>query len=112
MEHLRSLDLGVDMAMAMDAKEAQRICGIEQSGVWLSRGAGLNLYEASKQLLKNHDQLTCVWNTHITRLEKGAKAWHLFDAKNKMVVSADKVVIACAMDAKPLMSSLDVFACL
>ena len=107
-EHLRSLDLDTDMAMAMDAKEAQRVCGIEQSGVWLPRGAGLNLYEASKQLLKNHERLTCVWNTRITRLEKGAKAWHLFDAKNEMVFSADKVVIACAMEAKPLMSSIDV----
>ena len=108
MEHLRYLDLDVDMAIAMDAKEAQRVCGIEQSGVWLPRGAGLNLYEASKQLLKNHERLTCVWNTRITRLEKGAKAWHLFDAKNEMVVSADKVVIACAMEAKPLMGSIDI----
>ena len=108
MEHLRYLDLDVDMAIAMDAKEAQRVCGIEQSGVWLPRGAGLNLYEASKQLLKNQERLTCVWNTHITRLEKGAKTWHLFDAKNEMVVSADKVVIACAMEAKPLMGSIDI----
>ena len=108
MEHLRSLDLGVDMAMAMDAKEAQRVCGIEQSGVWLPRGAGLNLYEASKQLLKNHERLTCFWNTRITHLEKGAKAWHLYDAKNEMLVSADKVVVACAMEAKPLMSSIDI----
>ncbi len=108
MEHLRSLDLDADMAMAMDAKDAQRVCGIEQSGVWLPRGAGLNLYEASKQLLKSHERLTCVWNTPITRLEKGAKAWHLFDEKNEMVVSADKVVIACAMEAKPLMSSIDI----
>ena len=107
-EHLRSLDLDTDMAMAMDAKEAQRVCGIEQSGVWLPRGAGLNLSEASKQLLKNHERLTCVWNTRITRLEKGAKAWHLFDAKNEMVFSADKVVIACAMETKPLMSSIDI----
>jgi tRNA 5-methylaminomethyl-2-thiouridine biosynthesis bifunctional protein len=108
MEHLRYLGLDVDMAIAMDAKEAQRVCGIEQSGVWLPRGAGLNLYEASKQLLKNHERLTCVWNTRITRLEKGAKAWHLFDAKNEMVFSADKVVIACAMETKPLMSSIDI----
>ena len=108
MEHLRSLDLDVDMAMAMDAKEAQRVCGIEQSGVWLPRGAGLNLYEASKQLLKNHDRLACVWNARITRLEKGVKSWHLFDAKNEMLVSADKVVVACAMDAKSLMKSIDI----
>ena len=108
MEHLRSLDLDVDMAMAMDANEAQRVCGIEQSGVWLPRGAGLNLYEASKQLLKNHERLTYVWSTRITRLEKRAKSWHLFDAKNEMVVSANKVVVACAMEAKPLMSSIDI----
>ena len=107
-EHLRSLDLDTDMAMAMDAKEAQRVCGIEQSGVWLPRGAGLNLSEASNKLLKNHARLTCVWNTSIMRLEKVAKAWHLFDSKNEIVVAADKVVIACAMEAKPLMSSIDV----
>ena len=108
MEHLRSLDLDVDMAIAMDANEAKRVCGIEQSGVWLPRGAGLNLYETSKQLLKNQERLTCAWNTRITRLEKGAKAWNLFDAKNEIVVSADKVVMACAMEAKPLMSSIDI----
>lgn len=108
MEHLRSLDLDVDMAIAMDANEAKRVCGIEQSGVWLPRGAGLNLYETSKQLLKKQERLNCVWNTRITRLEKGAKTWKLFDAKNEIVASADKVVIACAMEAKPLMSSIDI----
>lgn len=108
MEHLRSLELDVDMAMVMDTKKAQRVCGIEQSGVWLPRGAGLNLYEASKQMLRSHNLLTYIWNTRISRLEKGVKAWHLFDAKNKLVVSADKVVIACAMEAKLLMSGIDI----
>lgn len=108
MEHLRSLDLDADMAMAMDAKEAQHVCGIEQSGVWLPRGAGLNLYEASKQLLKNHERLTCLWNRRVSRLEKSGNTWLLLDNANQPIVSANKVVIACAMDAKPLMSSIDI----
>ena len=53
-EHLRSLNLDEEMAIAMDAQEAKQFCRIEQSGVWLPRGAGLNLYESSKGLL--HEQ--------------------------------------------------------
>ena len=108
MEHLRSLGLDSDMAVAMDAEDAHRVCGIKQSGVWLPRAAGLNLHEASKRLLKAHDRLNCLWNTRITRLEKGSNAWYLFDAKNQMIISADKVVIACAMEAKPLTGSIDI----
>ena len=107
-EHLRLLGLEGDMAVALDAQEAQMICGIPQSGVWLPRGAGLNLYEASKELLKSHDRLTCVWNTRIVRLEKVNNAWHLIDAKNQVIASAAKVVVACAMEAKALMSSIDI----
>jgi tRNA 5-methylaminomethyl-2-thiouridine biosynthesis bifunctional protein len=107
-DHLRSLGLDSDMAMAMDPQEAQRVCGIEQSGVWLPRGACLNLYEASKQLLQAHERLTCLWNARVVRLERSEDAWHLFDATNQLIVSADKIVIACAMETKPLMSSIDV----
>lgn len=107
-DHLRSLGLDSDMAMAMDPQEAQRVCGIEQSGVWLPRGACLNLYEASKQLLQAHERLTCLWSARVVRLDRSEDTWHLFDATNQLIVSADKVVIACAMETKPLMSSIDV----
>ena len=107
-DHLCSLGLDSDMAMAMDAQEAQHVCGIEQSGVWLPRGACLNLYEASKQLLQAHERLTCLWNTRVMRLERSEDAWHLFDVTDQLIVSADKVVIACAMETKPLMSSIGV----
>ena len=62
-EHLRSLGLDQDMAIALDAQEAIKVCGIDQSGVWLPRAAGLNLHETSKRLLQEHQQLTCLWNT-------------------------------------------------
>ena len=107
-ENLRSLDLDEDMAVAMDAQEAAKVCGVQQSGVWLPRGAGLNLLETSKQLLQDHERLTCLWNTHVMRLEKCDGRWHLFDASNKFIVSANKVVVACALEAKALMSSIGI----
>ncbi len=107
-EYLRSLGLDQNMAIAMDAQEAEKLCGIAQSGVWLSRGAGLNLLEATKQLLQDHERLTCLWNTHIARLQGHGSQWHLFDASNKCILTANKVVVACALDAKPLMASTGV----
>ena len=107
-EHLRSLGLDQDMAIAMDAQEALKVCGVEQSGVWLPRGAGLNLQETSKQLLHEHQRLTCLWNMRIVRLEEQGNQWHLYDASNTLILTADKVVVACAMEAKALMSSIDI----
>jgi len=107
-EYLRSLGLDQDMAVAMDAQEAKKLCGIPQSGVWLPRGAGLNLLETSKQLLQDHERLTCIWNTRVTRLEECGKQWQLFDAANKPILTANKVVVACALEAKALMSSIGI----
>ena len=107
-EHLRALNLDQEMAMAMDAQEAAKVCGIEQSGVWLPRGAGLNLYETSKQLLQEHRQLTCLWNTRVTRLEECNNQWRLYDAANELILTADKVVVACALEAKALMASIGI----
>ena len=106
--HLRSLNLDEDMAIAMDAQEAKQFCRIEQSGVWLPRGAGLNLHETSKGLLHEQQRLTCVWNTRIVRLEELGNQWHLFDASNKLIVTANQVVVACAIEAKDLMNSIGI----
>ena len=107
-EHLQFLNLDRDMAIAMDAQEAQKICGIGQNGVWLPRGACLNLYEASRQLLQSHERLTCIWNNRVARLEKSSDTWRLFDDLNQLIVSADKVVIACATETKALLTSIDI----
>jgi tRNA 5-methylaminomethyl-2-thiouridine biosynthesis bifunctional protein len=107
-EHLRSLGLDPDMAIALDAEQAIKVCGVEQSGVWLPRGAGLNLHEASQQLLQEHRQLTCLWNTRIVRLEEQGNLWHLFDTSNKSILTANKVLVACSMEAKALMSSIGI----
>ena len=107
-EHLRSLNLDEDMAIAMDAQEAKRFCGIEQSGVWLPRGAGLNLHETSKGLLHEQQRLTCVWSTRIARLEELSDQWHLFDASNNLIMTANQVVVACAIEAKDLMNSIGI----
>ena len=107
-EHLRALDLDEDMAIAMDAQEAKKLCGIEQSGVWLPRGAGLNLHETSKELLHEQQRLTYMWNTRIARLEELSNQWHLFDASNKLIVTANQVVVACALEAKDLMNSIGI----
>jgi tRNA 5-methylaminomethyl-2-thiouridine biosynthesis bifunctional protein len=107
-KHLRSLDLDEDMAIAMDAQEAKKHCGVEQSGVWLPRGAGLNLHETSKELLQEHQRLNCIWNTRIARLEAFGNQWYLFDASNKLIVTANQVVVACAMEAKALLNSIGI----
>jgi len=107
-EFLRALSLDEDMAIVMNAQEALLSCGIKQSGVWLPRGARLNLLEASKRLLQEHERLKCVWNTQVTRLEERQNKWYLFDGANSLILSANKVVVACAQDAKALMSSIDI----
>jgi tRNA 5-methylaminomethyl-2-thiouridine biosynthesis bifunctional protein len=56
--YLQSLDLDQSIALALDAQDAEKICGIKQSGVWLPRGASLNLFETSNALLQDQDHLT------------------------------------------------------
>jgi tRNA 5-methylaminomethyl-2-thiouridine biosynthesis bifunctional protein len=106
--HLRSLDLNEDIAIPLDAKEAQKICGVSQSGVWISRGSCLNLLQTSEQLLCDHERLTCLWGTRVERLEEHDGVWRLFDGSNSVLVTAKKVVIAAAMDSKPLINSLGI----
>ena len=106
--YLSSLGLEESIALPLDADEASEICGITQSGVWLPRGASLNLSDATYQALKNHDRLSCIWNAQITRLENRNDQWLLFNAKNEVIVSADKLVIAAAMESKALLSSIGI----
>ena len=106
--YLKSLDLDEDIAKALDAQEAEKTCGIKQSGVWLSRGASLNIFEASHALLQEHEHLTCLWNTRVGRLEKVDSHWLLLNQANEAILSADKVVVATAMDTKVLMSSIGI----
>ena len=106
--HLSSLELGEDIAIALNAEEAEKICGVSQSGVWISRGACLNLSEASNQLLQARKGLTCLWNTRVARLQEQDSKWILIDAEGQAIVSADKIVIAAAMESKALIQSLGV----
>ena len=106
--YLKSLDLDQDIAVALDAQEAEKICGIKQSGVWLSRGASLNIFEASNALLQEHEDLTCLWNTRVAKLEQFNGQWFLLNQADEAILSADKVVVATAMDSKPLMSSIGI----
>jgi tRNA 5-methylaminomethyl-2-thiouridine biosynthesis bifunctional protein len=105
---LLSLGLDQDMAIAMDAQEAAKVCGIKQSGVWLPRGAGLNLPEASKRLLQDHERLTCLWSARVEHLEAHGNRWHLLNASGQMIAIANKVVVACAMEAKALMGTIGI----
>ena len=107
-QHLHSLNLDEDMAIAMDAQEANKFCGIEQSGVWLPRGAGLNLFEASQRLLQNHAGLTCLWSKRVMRIQANGNQWQLFDASSELIASANKVVLACALETKALLSTIDI----
>ena len=106
--YLTSIGLDERLAQPLSAAQANEVCGITQSGVWLARGASLNLFEATNQALKNHDLLTCVWNTRITRLENRDGQWFLLNDNNETILSADKLVIAAAMDSKALMSSIGI----
>ena len=107
-KHLQSLDLDQDMAVALDAQEAEKICGIKQGGVWMPRGASLNLFETSNALLQDQSLLTCLWNTRVTKLEGDDDRWLLFNQNNEVIISADKVIVATAMDSKALMASIGV----
>ena len=106
--YLKSLDLDEDIALALDASEAEEICGIKQNGVWLSRGASLNIFEASNALLQEHEHLTCLWNTRVAKLEQVNGQWLLLNQANEAILSADKVVVATAIDSKLLMSSIGI----
>jgi len=106
--YLKSLDLDEDIAVALNAQEAEKICGIKQSGVWLSRGASLNIFEASNALLQEHEHLISMWNTRVAKLEQANGQWLLLNPANEAILSADKVVVATAIDSKPLMSSIEI----
>ena len=106
--YLMSLGLDEDIAIALDAQEAEKICGIKQSGVWLSRGASLNIFEASNTMLQERKHLTSLWNTRVAKLEHANGKWLLLNQANEAILSADQVVVATAMDTKPLMSSIGI----
>ncbi len=106
--HLQALGLNDEIAKPLDAMEAKALCGIEQSGVWLPRGATLSLAKAAKELLQGHERLMEVWSTRITRLESCDGRWFMFDTAGNLVVSADKVIIAAAMESKALMVSINI----
>jgi len=106
--HLKSLDLDEEIAVALDAQAAEKICGIKQDGVWLARGASLNIFEASNALLQERKGLTCLWNMHISKLEELGGRWFLLNDANEAILSADKVVVANSMGSKALMSSIGI----
>ena len=106
--YLHALGFDQDMAQVFDAHEAQAHCGIAQSGVWLPRGASLDLGEAARVLLKPQPRLSCLWNTKIQRLERCDAGWLLFNEAGLPIISASKVIIAAAMDSKRLAASMDV----
>jgi tRNA 5-methylaminomethyl-2-thiouridine biosynthesis bifunctional protein len=106
--YLQSLNLDEDMAQALYAKEAMQVCGIQQDGIWLPRGASLNLSEATSEALKPNPRLTCCWNTSVARLEKTSAGWKLFNHQDEPIMTADKVIIAAALETKQLAASMDV----
>ena len=107
-KHLEALGLDNNMAKPLAADEAQMLLGVEQSGVWLPRGASLSLAQAANDLLQKQERLTCFWNAHISRLESCNGRWLLFDSTGQSIISAHKVIVATAMEAKTLMASIDI----
>ncbi len=106
--YLQSLDLDEGMARALSADEAIQACGINQDGIWLPRGASLNLSEATQGALQPHPKLTCCWNTPVARLEGVDAGWQLIGPQDELIMTADKVIIAAALETKKLAGSMDV----
>ena len=106
--YLQSLDHGESMAQALYAHQALQACGVNQDGIWLPRGASLNLSEATKDALKPHPKLNCYWNTSVARLEKADLGWKLIDSQNQEIMTADRVIIATALETKKLVASIGV----
>jgi tRNA 5-methylaminomethyl-2-thiouridine biosynthesis bifunctional protein len=106
--YLQSLNLDESMARALSAKEALEVCGIHQDGIWLPRGASLSLFEATQEALKPHPKLICRWNISVARLEKVSGAWGLFNLQDELIMTADKVIIAAALETKKLAASIDI----
>ena len=106
--HLQSLDLDEGMAQALDAVGAMRACGVSQDGIWLPRGASLNLFEATQAALTPQAKLICCWNTPVDRLEKVNGGWQLIDPHDRPIMTAGKVIIAAALETKKLAASINV----
>ena len=106
--YLRSLDLDEGMAQALYADDAIQACGISQDGIWLPRGASLNLFEATQAALASRPRLTCCWNTPVARLQRVSTGWQLIDFQDKPLMTAGKVIIAAALETKKLAASIDV----
>ena len=106
--YLKSLNFDEGMAQALYADEALQICGINQDGIWLPRGASLNLSEATQDALKPHPKLTCYWNTSVARLEKVNVGWKLLSLQDEPIMTAGKVIIAAALETKNLVAGIDV----
>ena len=96
------------MALALDAKEAQKTCGISQSGVWLPRGASLDLSMATQSLLSPHEHLQCLWGVGVESVQWLDGKWALLNKDKQSIVSSDKVIVAAAMGTKALMASVDI----
>ena len=106
--YLQSLDLDAGMAQALSAKEAMKVCGINQDGIWLPRGASLNLSDATQDALRPHAKLTCRWNTSVARLKRVEDGWGLYGSEDELIMTGDKVIIAAALETKKLAASIDV----
>lgn len=106
--YLQSLNLDEGMAQALYANDAMQACGIFQDGIWLPRGASLNLFEATKDALAPHPKLICRWNTSVDRLERVDAGWQLIDTQDKSIMTAGKVIIAASLETKKLAASIDV----
>lgn len=107
-DYLRSLDLSENIAQALHADQAMQACGIRQNGIWLERGASLNLSDATKEALKPNPRLTCYWNTSVARLESSDVGWRLFNRQDEPMMTAGKLIIAAALETRRLVASIDV----
>jgi tRNA 5-methylaminomethyl-2-thiouridine biosynthesis bifunctional protein len=106
--HLKALGLNEELARVLYAEEASRVCGIEQDGIWIARGASMNLSLATSEALKPHPELTCCWSTPVSRLEKMGAGWQLLNYQDEPIMIARKVIIAAALEAKNLVASVGV----
>jgi len=107
-KHLLSLELDLKMAQVLEANEAEKICGVKQNGIWLPRGASLNIAQCANELLKPHKNLTTLFQTHINRFEREGAQWKIFNDQGSCIITAQKIIITAAMGSKALMSGIGI----
>jgi tRNA 5-methylaminomethyl-2-thiouridine biosynthesis bifunctional protein len=105
---LNALGLGPEIALPVSAEEANQLAGVARPGVWFANAGMLSLEKTTQQLLQPCAQLTQINAARIDALVREGNHWLLTDASKKIILSADKVIVAAGLTSKNILSSIQV----